>query len=83
MRVIGIDPGTAIVGFGIVDFEKNKYTPIHYGVITTSKNLNMEDRLFVIFQELEKILNIYKPEYMAIEDLSLRNYWWFHLVSLL
>ena len=69
MRVIGIDPGTAIVGYGIVDFEKNKYEAVHYGVITTSKDLNMEDRIFIIYEELKKILDEYKPEYMAIEDL--------------
>ncbi|WP_022819112.1 crossover junction endodeoxyribonuclease RuvC [Fusobacterium russii] len=69
MRIIGIDPGTAIVGYGIVDFNKNKYTAVHYGVITTSKDLNMEDRLLIIYQELRKILDEYKPEYMAIEDL--------------
>lgn len=69
MRVIGIDPGTAIVGYGIVDFEKNKYNTIHYGVITTSKELPIEDRLQIIYQELGKLLDEYKPEYMAIEDL--------------
>lgn len=69
MRVIGIDPGTAIVGYGIIDFDKNKYTVINFGVITTSKDLNMEDRLLIIHQELKKILDKYKPEYMAIEDL--------------
>lgn len=69
MRVIGIDPGTAIVGYGIVDFEKNKYSTVNYGVITTSKDLNIEDRLFIIYEELKKIIDEYKPEYMAIEDL--------------
>lgn len=69
MRVIGIDPGTAIVGYGIVDFEKNKYTAVYYGVITTSKDLKMEDRLNLIFEALNDILSRYKPDYMAIEDL--------------
>ncbi len=69
MRVIGIDPGTAIVGYGIIDYEKNSYSVVKYGVITTSKDLSIENRLEVIYDELEKILKEYKPEFMAIEDL--------------
>ncbi|MDD7391586.1 MAG: crossover junction endodeoxyribonuclease RuvC [Fusobacterium gastrosuis] len=69
MRIIGIDPGTAIVGYGIVDFEKSKYSTVHYGVITTSKDLAMEERLHIVYKELGKLLDEYKPEYMAIEDL--------------
>lgn len=69
MRVIGIDPGTAIVGYGIVDCEKNKYNVVNYGVITTPKDLAMEDRLYMIYESLGKILDEYKPEYIAIEDL--------------
>ncbi|MBQ3438137.1 MAG: crossover junction endodeoxyribonuclease RuvC [Fusobacterium sp.] len=69
MRIIGIDPGTAIVGYGIIEFDKNKYTTIDYGVITTDKKLAMEERLLIIFEKLEELLDKYKPEYMAIEDL--------------
>ena len=45
MRVIGIDPGTAIVGYGIIDYDKNKYSVVDYGVILTSKDLSTEERL--------------------------------------
>lgn len=69
MRVIGIDPGTAIVGYGIIDFEKNKYSTVKYGVIRTDKNLLMEERLLIIYQELSILFDEYKPEYIAIEDL--------------
>lgn len=69
MRIIGIDPGTAIVGYGIVDFYQNKYITVDYGVITTPKELNMENRLLIIYQELKEILDRHKPEYIAIEDL--------------
>ena len=44
MRVIGIDPGTAIVGYGVIDYDKNKYEVVDYGVIITDKNLEMEER---------------------------------------
>lgn len=69
MRVIGIDPGTAIVGYGIIDYQKNSYSVIKYGVIITSKDLTIEERLEIIYEELKKILEEYKPEFMAIEDL--------------
>lgn len=69
MRVIGIDPGTAIVGYGIIDFENSRYSVVDYGVILTSKDLEVEERLEIIYTELNKILEKYKPEYMAIEDL--------------
>lgn len=69
MRVIGIDPGTAIVGYGIIDFKNNKYEVINYGVITTSKISPIEERLHIIYKELSHILDEYKPEYIAIEDL--------------
>ncbi len=69
MRVIGIDPGTAIVGYGIVDYEKGKYNLIDYGCINTDKNLPMEDRLLIIYNDLKKILEKYSPNEMAVEDL--------------
>ena len=56
MRVIGIDPGTAIVGYGIIDYDKNKYSVVNYGVILTSKDLSTEERLEIIYNEMDKIL---------------------------
>lgn len=69
MRIIGIDPGTAIVGYAIVDLELGKYKLIDYGCIYTDKNLEMEDRLVLIHEELSKILAKYKPDEMAVEEL--------------
>lgn len=69
MRVVGIDPGTAIVGYGVIDYDKNKYEVIDYGVILTDKNLEMEERLEIVYNEMNNILKKYKPESMAIEDL--------------
>ena len=69
MRVIGIDPGTAIVGYGIIDYDKNKYSIVDYGVVLTSKDLSTEERLEIVYDEIDKILKKYKPEFMAIEDL--------------
>jgi len=62
-------PGTAIVGYGIIDYDKNKYSIVDYGVVLTSKDLSTEERLEIVYDEIDKILKKYKPEFMAIEDL--------------
>ncbi|MGL4652507.1 MAG: crossover junction endodeoxyribonuclease RuvC [Cetobacterium sp.] len=69
MRILGIDPGTAIVGYSIVDYKENKINLIKYGCIFTDKNLAMEDRLLQIFDELEAIIDLYSPQFMAVEEL--------------
>ncbi|MGL6120851.1 MAG: crossover junction endodeoxyribonuclease RuvC, partial [Fusobacteriaceae bacterium] len=69
MRVLGIDPGTAIVGYGIIDYIKNSYIAVDYGCIFTDKNLDMENRLVIIFDELSEIIEKFKPDAIAIEEL--------------
>lgn len=69
MRVLGIDPGTAIVGYSIVDFESGKYTVLDYGCIYTHKNEDMPVRLEEIYDGLENIIKLWKPTDMAIENL--------------
>lgn len=69
MRVLGIDPGTAIVGFSILDFENNKFKVVDFGCIFTDKDMLMEDRLCKIYSELSEIIDKYKPDEMAIEEL--------------
>jgi crossover junction endodeoxyribonuclease RuvC len=69
MRVLGIDPGTAIVGYGILDYKGNNFEIVDYGCIFTDKNLPMEDRLLEIFKRLDELIKKYSPTHMAIEDL--------------
>ena len=69
MRIIGLDPGYGILGFGVIDYEKNKHTLVDYGVIKTSKDLAFPDRLLHIGKRLNELLNIYKPDEMAVEEL--------------
>lgn len=69
MRILGIDPGTAIVGFSILDFENNRFNVIDYGCIFTDKDMPMEDRLCKIYSELDGIIKKYNPDEMAIEEL--------------
>ena len=68
IRVIGIDPGIGITGFGIID-GKNGKTRLHsYGTITPPKNQPIHDRLKYLYNEVQKLIHTYKPTVMAIED---------------
>lgn len=69
MRILGIDPGTAIMGYSIIDFEKGKYEIVDYGCIYTSKDQDMPHRLEKIYNELETLIQLWKPNDMAIEEL--------------
>lgn len=69
MIIIGIDPGYAITGFGIVEYINNKFNVLHYGVISTKSTMPFEKRLLAISEELDRLFQQYKPDSMAIEEL--------------
>ena len=69
VRVIGIDPGFAIVGWGILDFDGYRFTPVEYGAIITKPDVSFENRLEVIWDELSIILKKHRPSSMGIEKL--------------
>jgi len=69
MRIIGIDPGTGILGFGVVDFTKGKAKMVTAGVITTPAHTPIDERLEEIFDGLTEIIAETKPEIMSIEQL--------------
>lgn len=69
MRILGIDPGFAIVGYGVIDYSGNKFKVVHYGAITTQAGENIFDRLKKIYDDLVDIINYFKPDAMAIEEL--------------
>ena len=69
MRILGIDPGTAIVGYSIVEFDKGKYSVLDYGCIYTDKDEDMPVRLEKIYDSLDNLIKLWKPTDMAIEDL--------------
>ena len=69
MRILGIDPGFAIVGVGVLDYEGNRFKVVDYGAITTQAGEDMFDRLKKIYDELTEILRRVKPDAMAIEEL--------------
>lgn len=69
MRIIGIDPGTAICGYSILDYIGNKFQLIDYGVVRTPAHTDLEKRLLTIYEELEILMNHHKPDAMAVEEL--------------
>ena len=69
MVIIGIDPGYAIVGYGIVKYEGNRFTPLKYGAITTPADLPFVKRLDLIFNELSRLFEEYNIDAMSIEKL--------------
>lgn len=69
MRVIGIDPGTALTGWGVVEGEGNDLQVVAYGVITTAAGTPLPKRLQTIYHELTKIIEEWQPTTAAIEEL--------------
>lgn len=69
MIIIGIDPGYAIVGYGIIRYEKNNMSVIDFGAITTEAGIPFEERLRQIYLDLSYLFNKYSPDVMAIEKL--------------
>ncbi len=69
MIILGIDPGYAIVGYGVVEYLNNHFKILDYGAITTPSTMNFNDRLLHIHSNLENIISIYSPDDMAIEKL--------------
>ena len=70
MRVIGIDPGTGILGFGVVDFQPHKNpVVVDVGVVATPVHTRLKARLLDIYQSLNEIIDTTKPDVMSIEKL--------------
>ena len=69
MRILGIDPGYAIVGFGVLEYDGYKFTPVHFGAITTEAKTDFNMRLKTIYDDMNTVLSTFKPEVMAIEEL--------------
>lgn len=69
MRILGIDPGTGILGFGVIDAEHGKATLVDAGVIRTPAKEDDAKRLQTIFDELTEIIKETKPDQMSVEKL--------------
>ncbi len=69
MLILGIDPGTATTGYGLVKVSSKKYKAIKWGLIETEKNGDPSKRLESIFKQMHKVLKDYNPDIMAIEKI--------------
>ena len=69
MIILGIDPGVATIGFGVVRAERQKNTLLRYGVITTPPGIPLSRRLIQISDDMEELIHTFHPDEMAVEEL--------------
>lgn len=73
MVILGIDPGYAIVGYGLLDYKNNRFGIVDYGAITTEAGVPFNRRLEIIYDGLCELIEKYKPSAMSIEKLFYNN----------
>ena len=73
VRVLGIDPGYAIIGWGLIRYERGRYIPVDFGAITTSAGTPFNRRLEMIYDDLSALLTRYTPDAVAVEKLYFQN----------
>lgn len=69
MRILGIDPGIATIGFGVLESDGKSYRLVKCGVITTPAHTRLSDRLVTIYSDLSEIIEQFRPDAVAIEEL--------------
>ncbi|PWM64799.1 MAG: crossover junction endodeoxyribonuclease RuvC [Eubacteriales Family XIII. Incertae Sedis bacterium] len=69
MKILGIDPGYAILGWGVIEMRGNKFIPINYGAVTTKAGMDMTSRLKVLYSSLMNIIADEQPDVASIEEL--------------
>lgn len=69
MRILGIDPGYATIGFGLVEADRGQVHMVTYGAITTPAGLPLSKRLYQIYTDMEELIGQLKPDAMAVEEL--------------
>ena len=69
MRVLGIDPGYAIVGWGVVEYAGNRFAPVDFGAVCTDAGVPFERRLDEVYAGIKEVIERTKPEVLAIEKL--------------
>jgi len=69
MIILGIDPGYAITGYGLIEYQSNRSRMLDYGVVSTQARVPFEIRLLTIYQQIESLIQRYSPDVMAVEEL--------------
>lgn len=67
MIILGVDPGTNITGYGLIEYTNNKFKRISHGIIRLSLTNSLSEKLEIIYNELDKLIKIYKPDEFVIE----------------
>ena len=73
MKIVGIDPGYAIVGYGVVEYRNSAFTTLDYGAVLTPAGMPFQERLALIYDEITQLLDRHKPQAMAVEKLYFDN----------
>jgi len=69
LKILGIDPGFAIAGYGVIEYKCNKFIPIKHGVITSEAKMEFSKRLKRLYDEISEIIIKEKPDFVSIEEL--------------
>ncbi len=69
MRILGIDPGIATVGFGVVETERSSFLLLQCGVITTPAHTSLSSRLDQLYQDMRQLLDAFRPDAVSVEEL--------------
>ena len=69
IRILGIDPGYATIGYGIIEYDNFRFKTISYGAVTTTPDKCFADRLCDIFDDINTLISTYKPDCLSIEKL--------------
>lgn len=69
VRILGIDPGYAIIGYGVIEYDGVRFHTVGYGAVTTEPGIPFPDRLKAIYNDMTAVIDKYKPDCMAIERL--------------
>ncbi|MEX1064096.1 MAG: crossover junction endodeoxyribonuclease RuvC [Candidatus Paceibacterota bacterium] len=69
MRILGLDPGTSLIGYGIIDTDKKSYTPVDFGFLKTGVNIMNRDRVREVYDFFDKLIKKFKPDKVSLESL--------------
>ena len=69
MRILGIDPGYGIIGFGLIEANNSQFSLLRCGAITTPAGMDFSARLEIIYEDMKELLQVAKPDVVAIEEL--------------
>ena len=69
MKILGIDPGYGITGFGLIETERGQFRLLNCGAITTPAGMDFSARLEIIYEDMRELLRVAKPDVVAIEEL--------------